>query len=67
MVRRALSLALHTKCFTLLGTRSFHMSLQKLVWGLGFELLALLAESSRNQQLICTASDETTRRIGGPD
>ena len=51
MVRRALSLALHTKCFTLLGTRSFHMSLQKIFWGLGFELLALLAKALETSNL----------------
>ena len=44
IVGRALLLALHTKFFTLLGTRSFHKPLQKIFWGLGFELPALLAE-----------------------
>lgn len=51
MVGRALLLVLQTKCFTLLGTHSFHMPLQNIFWGLGFELLALLAKALETSNL----------------
>ena len=45
MVSRELLQARYVKCFTLWGTHSVQIPLQKDLWGIGLELLGLVAEA----------------------